>query len=79
MVSQKYFCHCVIKGDKKQNKTKNPKKQNNTKCPKFKSNTVSVSFSECRCSLVVSSTEERKKKRVWRQVCGCLSEAVALL
>jgi hypothetical protein len=29
--------------------------------------------------IVVSSKEERKKKRVWRQVCEWLSEAVAHL
>jgi hypothetical protein len=54
--------------------TKNPKnktKKHTTKCPNFKCNTVSVSFSACRCSLVViSSKEERnKQKRVWRQLC----------
>jgi hypothetical protein len=61
---------------------KKPKKQNKntTKCPKFKCNTVSVSFSACRCSLVVvSSKEERKKKRVWRQFspAHCCQPAVA--
>jgi hypothetical protein len=46
----------------------------------FKCNTVSVNFSACRCtSVVVSSKEERKKKRVWRQVCEWLSAAVACL
>jgi hypothetical protein len=52
-----------------------------TKCPKFKCDTVSVSFSACRCcSVVVSSKEERKrKKRVWRQFCECLSGAAAHL
>jgi hypothetical protein len=62
----------------KKQTTKKP--QNTTKCPKFKCNTVSVSFSACKCSSVVSSKEEREKKeRVWRQVCECLSEAVAHL
>jgi hypothetical protein len=28
---------------------------------------------------VVSSKEEEKKKRVWRQLCECLSEAAAYL
>jgi hypothetical protein len=47
---------------KKPNQTKN-KTKNTTKCPKFKCNTVSVSFSACRCSsVVVSSEEEREKK-----------------
>jgi hypothetical protein len=42
------------------------KKRKPTKCPKFKCNTVSVSFSACRCNLVVFSSkvgrEEKKKK-----------------
>jgi hypothetical protein len=29
--------------------------------------------------VVVSSKEEREKKRVWRQFCECLSEAAAHL
>jgi hypothetical protein len=38
--------------------------KNTTKCPKIKCNTVSVGFSACRYSLVVvSSKEERKKKK----------------
>jgi hypothetical protein len=52
------------KGKKtKSNKTKqnDTKQKKTTKCPKFKCNTVSVSFSACRCSSVVSSKEERKK------------------
>jgi hypothetical protein len=63
------------------NQTKpNKKKKNTIKCPKFKCNTVSVSFSACRCSsVVVSSKEGRKKKRVWRQFCEWLSEAAAHL
>jgi hypothetical protein len=57
--------------------TTTKKKQSTTKCPKFKCNTVSISFSACRCSsVVVSSKEERKKKRIWGQLCDCLSEAV---
>jgi hypothetical protein len=50
----------------KQHKTKQNKKKNTTKCPKFKCNTVSVSFSACRCSLVVVSSKvgrERGKKK----------------
>jgi hypothetical protein len=58
----------------KQNKTKKP-----TKCPKFKCNTVSESFSACRCSSVVVSSKIGRKKRVWRQFCDWLSEAVAYL
>jgi hypothetical protein len=76
MVSQKYFCCCLIKGEN----LPPPKNKNTTKCPKFKCNTVSVRFSACRCSLVVvSSKEERKKRRVWRQLFDCLFEAVAHL
>jgi hypothetical protein len=62
---------------------KKPKKENKekstTKCPKFKYNTVSVSFSACRCSSVVVSSKKERKKRVWRQFCEWLSEAVAHL
>jgi predicted transcriptional regulator len=59
---------------------KNKKKiQNTTKCPKFKCNTISVSFSACRCSSVVVSSKEERKKKVWRQVCEWLSEAVSPL
>jgi hypothetical protein len=54
------------------------KQNKQTKSPKFKCNTVSVSPSASNCTSVVSSKEE-KKKRVWRQVCECLSEAVAYL
>jgi H+/gluconate symporter-like permease len=43
---------------KKTNKQKNP-----TKCPKFKCNTVLVSFSACRCSLVVVSSKVGRKKK----------------
>jgi hypothetical protein len=64
----------------KQNKTKQHKtKKNPTKCPKFKCNTVSVNFSACRCSLVIVSSKEERKKRVWRQFCEWLSEAAAHL
>jgi hypothetical protein len=62
----------------KQNCTKQTNK-NPTKCPKFKCNKVSVSFLACRCSLVVVSSKEGRKKIVWRQFCECLSEAVAHL
>jgi hypothetical protein len=68
------------RGKKKKNNNNNNNKKNNMKCPKFKCNTVSVSFSACRCSsVVVSSKESRKKKRVWRQFCEWLSEAAAHL
>jgi hypothetical protein len=33
-------------------------------------------FSMQVCSSVVVSSKEEKKKRVWRQICECLSEAV---
>jgi hypothetical protein len=82
MVSQNYFCCCIIKGEKIPNKRKqhntHTQKKTTTKCPKFKCNTVSESFSACRHSSVVSSMEERKK-RVWRQFCEWLSVAVAHL
>jgi hypothetical protein len=45
----------------------------------FKCNTVSVSFSACRCSSVVVSSKEERKKTVWRQFCEWLFEAVAHL
>jgi hypothetical protein len=64
----------------KQNKTtQNKTKKDTPKCPKFKCNVVSVSFSACRCSSVVVSSKEERKKRVWRQVCEWLSEAVGHL
>jgi hypothetical protein len=63
----------------KKPKKRKEKKKNTTKCPKFKCNTVSVSFSACRCGSVVVSSKEGRKKRVWRQVCEWLSEAVAHL
>jgi hypothetical protein len=71
------FCRCLINGNK--TKIAKKKKQSRTKCPKFRCNTVSVSFSACRCSLVAVSSKEEKKKSVWRQLCECLSEAVAHL
>jgi hypothetical protein len=61
------------KGETKQNN------KNTTKCPKFKCSTVSVNFSACRCSFIVVSSKEKRKKRVWRQFCEWLSEAVAHL
>jgi hypothetical protein len=79
MVSQEYFCHCLIKGEKNKTKPNNTKQNNATKCPKFKCSTVSVSFSACKYSSVVVSSKEERKKRVWRQVCEWLSEAVAHL
>jgi hypothetical protein len=60
-----------------QNNTNQTKKT--TKCPKFKCNTVSVSFSACKCISVVISSKEEIKKRVWRQFCEWLSEAMACL
>jgi hypothetical protein len=71
-------------------KNKNKKQENPTKGPKFKYNTISVSFSACRCSLVVFSSKvgRKKKKIVWRQFCewylwlwavSCLPAAVSLL
>jgi predicted transcriptional regulator len=71
IVSQKYFCRCLIKGEKE------PKKSEHHKV--FKCHTVSVSFSACRCRLFVVSSKEERKKRVWRQLCEWLSEAVAYL
>jgi hypothetical protein len=58
---------------------KRKQNKNTTKCPKFKCNTVSVSFSACRCSSVVVSSKVGRKKRVWRQFCEWLSEAMAHL
>jgi hypothetical protein len=55
-----------MKGEQKLNKTKQYKtaqnKKNPTKCPKFKCNPVSVSFLACRCSSVIVSSKEGKKK-----------------
>jgi hypothetical protein len=66
------------KPKKSKPKENNTKQNKPTKCPKFKCNTVSVSFSACSCSsVVVSSKDGRKKKRVWRQFCEWLSEATA--
>jgi hypothetical protein len=65
---------------KKTNQAKQHKtKKTTTKCPKFKCNTVSVSFSAYRCSLVVVSSNEERKKKVWRQFCEWLYEAVSHL
>jgi hypothetical protein len=65
MVSQKEFCHRLIKGEKTQTKpnqtTQN--KKNTTKCSKFKCNTVSVSFSACRCNSVVFSSKVGRKRK----------------
>jgi hypothetical protein len=60
-------------------KTKPNKTEKTPQCPKFKCNTVSVSFSVCRCSSVVVSSKEERKKCVWRQFCDFLSEALAHL
>jgi hypothetical protein len=61
---------------KNQNQTKTKQKN-----PKFKCSTVSVSPSAFSpSSVVVSSREEKnKKKRVWKQLCECVPEAVAHL
>jgi hypothetical protein len=45
----------------------------------FKCNTVSVGFSACSCSLVVVSSKEERKQRVWRQFCEWLFESEAHL
>jgi hypothetical protein len=57
----------VLSSKGKNNNNNKAKQKSTTKCPKFKCNTVSVSFSACRCSsVVVSSKEERKKKSLER-------------
>jgi hypothetical protein len=53
-------------------------KKNPTKCPRFKCNTISVSFSACRCSSVIVSSNGGKKKSL-ETVCEWLSVAVAHL
>jgi hypothetical protein len=57
---------------------KNKTKQKN---PKFKCSTVSFSPSASSpSSVIVSSKEEKKQnKRVWRQLCECLTETAAHL
>jgi hypothetical protein len=81
LVSVMMFC-CLTKEEKtKQNKKQKTKtKQIN---PKFKCNTLSVSPSASNPSSVVVSSKNKRnkqtKKRVWRQLCECLSEAVAHL
>jgi hypothetical protein len=68
--------HKVEQNCTKKTKTKN-KNQKPTTCPMFKCNTVSVSFSACRCSSVVFSSEvgrEKKKESGASSVngiCGC--------
>jgi hypothetical protein len=78
--------HKVEENYTHKNKTKQNKKP--TKCPKFKCNTVSVSFSTCRCNLVVLSSKvgrKRKKKnletvlRMVSAAVACLPAAVSLL
>jgi hypothetical protein len=78
MVFQKKSVIVSSKGEKKNQTKQHKTKKNTTKCPKFKCNTVSVSFSACRCSLVVVSSKGERKK-VWRQFYEWLSEAVAHL
>jgi hypothetical protein len=70
------FSHQRGKNKTKQNSTKQKKTH---KVSQFKCNTVSVSFSACRCSSVVVSSKEERKKRVCRQFCEWPSEAVAHL
>jgi hypothetical protein len=78
LVPGNYFCHCAIKGEKTKTESKQGNKQ--TKYTKLKCNTVSVSPSvSSPNSVIFSSKEEKKRKRVWRQLCGCLSEVVAHL
>jgi hypothetical protein len=65
---------------KKPNQTKQNKTKNTTKCRKFKCNKVSVSFSACRCSLVVVSSKVGRKKKsletvLWMAIWGCDSPA----
>jgi hypothetical protein len=67
--------------NQKTKQTKSPN-QTKTKYPKFKCNTVSVRPSAFSSSSVVASSKEereKKRKRVWRQFCECLSEALAHL
>jgi hypothetical protein len=55
-------------------------KKKPTKCPKFKCNTVSVSFSACRCSLVIfSSKVGREEKNTLETVLWIVSATVACL
>jgi hypothetical protein len=83
LVSEKKFCCCLIKWEKTNKQTKNPTpNQIKSNHPKFKCNTVSVSPSASSpTSVVVSSKEEKNKqtKRVWGQLCECLSAAAAHL
>jgi hypothetical protein len=47
----------------KQNRTKQNKTKKPPECPKFKCNTFSVSFSACRCILVVVSSKVGREKK----------------
>jgi hypothetical protein len=72
------------KNKPKKQTTKNPTNQNTTKQinPKFKCNTVSVSPSTFSPSSVIVSSKDEKNnnnKKVWRQLCECLSWAAAHL
>jgi hypothetical protein len=59
-------------------KEKNQKNRNTTKFPKFRCNTVTVSFQHAGVLWLLSHQRKTgKKKRVWRQLCECLSEAAA--
>jgi hypothetical protein len=58
-VSEKKFCHCLIK---EENKAKQNKKN-----PKFKCNTVSVSPSASNASSVIVSSKEEKNKQLQRK------------
>jgi hypothetical protein len=72
----KSFCHCLIQEENTKIKTKNKQLKKN---PKFKCNTVSVSPSASSPSFVIVPSKEEEKKKIWRQLCECLSEAVAHL
>jgi hypothetical protein len=60
-------------------KPKEKKTKNTTQCPKFKCNTVSVIFQHGGVVWLLSLKTKSGKKRVWRQFCEWLSEAVAYL
>jgi hypothetical protein len=77
MVPQMLFCRCVKRRDIKWNKTAHTHSKRPTKCPKCKCNTVSVSFSACRCSLVVFSSKVGRAKNksletgLWMAIWAC--------
>jgi hypothetical protein len=61
----------------KQNKTVQKKKNHNV--PQVQMQYSFNIFSACRCGSVIVSSKVVRKKRVWRQFCEWLSEAVACL